>query len=218
MFTGLIEETGRIAAITRIATGIRLVVACRICATDTRIGDSIAVNGACLTVVQRKRIPATPAGTFALHFDLLEETWRRTSLAQATAGAAVNLERALSATARLGGHFVTGHVDDTGTITRWERVEKDHVLDIAVPAPLRPLLVAKGSITVDGISLTVAAVTRTGFRIWIIPHTYQVTALHERRVGDRVNLETDLLGKYVAKMLAPTLARRSRQAIKKLER
>ncbi len=211
MFTGLIEETGRIARVTPTLTGIRLAVTCRTCARGTRLGDSIAVNGACLTVVQRVPRKSGPAGTVDLHFDLLQETWRRTSLSQAQVGAAVNLERALAANARLGGHFVTGHVDDTGMITRWERSGKDHVLDIAAPAALRPLFVPKGSVAVDGISLTVADVTRTGFRIWIIPHTHAVTALHERQVGDRVNLETDLLGKYVARMLGTTTSRRKRQ-------
>lgn len=211
MFTGLIEETGRITQITHTPERIRLVVTCRTCARGTRVGDSIAVNGACLTVVRRAKVRAPVTGTVALHFDLLQETWQRTSLPQARIGAAVNLERALAAQARLGGHFVTGHVDDVGTITRWERSGKDQVLDITTPVPLRRFLVPKGSVTVDGISLTVAAVTRTGFRIWIIPHTYDVTALHERKVGDSVNLETDLLGKYVAQLLPSVAARAARK-------
>ena len=101
----------------------------------------------------------------------------------------------------MGGHFVTGHVDGTGTITRWQRQGRDHVLEIAAPADVRRYVVFKGSITVDGISLTVAGVTRGGFRIWIIPHTWEVTALRERKVGDRVNLEADLLGKYVERFV-----------------
>ena len=198
MFTGLIEETGRVARITPTPSGIRLVVAAAICARGTRVGDSIAVNGACLTVVKRER---RRAGV-QLHFDLLQETWIRTSLHQSPIGAAVNLERALAANARLGGHFVTGHVDDLGTITRWERSGRDHVLEITAPRGLRPFFVTKGSVAVDGISLTIAGVTRTGICLWIIPHTYEVTTLRERKVGDVVNLETDLLGKYVMQFMA----------------
>jgi riboflavin synthase len=111
---------------------------------------------------------------------------------------------------RLGGHFVTGHVDCTGTITRWQRQGRDHVLEIAAPADVRRYVVFKGSITVDGISLTVAGVTRGGFRIWIIPHTWEVTALQERKVGDRVNLEADLLGKYVERFVGKARGRSAR--------
>jgi riboflavin synthase len=132
---------------------------------------------------------------------LLRETWLRTNLQFAAVGAVVNLERALAANGRLGGHFVTGHVDGVGRITRWERVGADHVLDIAAPVEVRRYVVHKGSIAVDGISLTVAGVTRGGFRIWIIPHTFAVTALRVRKVGDAVNLEADLLGKYVDQFL-----------------
>lgn len=198
MFTGLIEETGLITRITPTSSGIRLVVACSVCARGTRVGDSIAVNGACLTVVKRERRRTR----VQLHFDLLQETWTRTSLHQARIGAAVNLERALVANGRLGGHFVTGHVDAVGTITLWERSGGDHVMEIAAPRELRSQFVTKGSVAVDGISLTIASVTRTGFRVWIIPHTNEVTALQERKVGDVVNLETDLLGKYVTRFMA----------------
>ena len=134
--------------------------------------------------------------------DLLRETWERTNLQFAAAGSLVNLERALAVGGRLGGHFVTGHVDGIGRITRWERAGADHVLDIAAPADVRRYVVFKGSIAVDGISLTVAGVTKTGFRLWIIPHTFAVTALRERQVGDAVNLEADLLGKYVDQLLS----------------
>lgn len=189
MFTGIVEETGTVQAIRQSATAIRLVVAARTCTAGTRVGDSIAVNGCCLTVVARK------AGR--LEFDLLRETWMRTNLQFAEAGALVNLERSLAADGRLGGHFVTGHIDAIGRITRWERAGADHVLDISAPEEVRRYLVFKGSIAVDGISLTVAAITRSGFRIWIIPHTFEVTALRQRKVGDAVNLEADILGKYV---------------------
>jgi riboflavin synthase len=114
----------------------------------------------------------------------------------------VNLERSLRANGELGGHFVTGHVDGLGKIIRWERAGKDHLLDIAAPSEVMRYVVFKGSIAVDGISLTVAGVKPRSFRIWIIPHTFEVTALRERKAGDAVNLEADLLGKYVERFLA----------------
>jgi len=155
------------------------------------------VNGCCLTVVK-----LSPRGRDRLiQFDLLQESWRLTNLQFAQAGSLVNLERPLRADGELGGHFVTGHVDGLGRITKWERVGRDHLLDIAAPAAVMRYLIHKGSIAVDGISLTVAAVKKTSFRIWIIPHTYEVTALRDRNVGDAVNLEADLLGKYVEKFL-----------------
>ena len=132
---------------------------------------------------------------------MLQESWRRTNFQFAKPGSLVNLERSLRANGELGGHFVTGHVDGLGKIIRWERAGKDHVLDIAAPADVMRYLVFKGSIAVDGISLTVAGVQKKSFRIWIIPHTFEVTALRERKVGDAVNLEADLLGKYVEKFL-----------------
>jgi riboflavin synthase len=198
MFTGIVEETGVITAIKPGAQSIQLTVQARITAHGVRLGDSIAVNGCCLTVVK-----VTPAkGGKRLRFDLLKETWERTNLSAAAVGSAVNLERALAVGDRLGGHFVTGHIDGTGVISRWERSGQDHVLEITVPADVRRYVVFKGSIAVDGISLTVAGVTRSGFRIWVIPHTHSVTALRERKVGDRVNLEADLLGKYVEQFVA----------------
>jgi riboflavin synthase len=139
-------------------------------------------------------------GKYALvQFDLLQETWKRTNLRFAKPGSLVNLERPLRASGELGGHFVTGHIDGVGRITRWERAGQDHVLDISAPAEVMRYVVFKGSIAVDGISLTVAGVTKKGFRIWIIPHTFEITALRERKVADAVNLEADLIGKYVEK-------------------
>jgi riboflavin synthase len=193
MFTGIVEETGTIESIRETAESIRLSVRAHLCARGTRAGDSIAVNGCCLTVTKISRVK----GGATLQFDLLRETWTRTNLQFAQRGALVNLERALAANGRLGGHFVTGHIDGTGKITRWERSGADHVLDISAPPEVRRYVIFKGSIAVDGISLTVAGVTKRGFRIWIIPHTFEVTALRERKVGDAVNLEADMLGKYV---------------------
>ncbi|HSY17516.1 MAG TPA: riboflavin synthase, partial [Candidatus Acidoferrales bacterium] len=137
-----------------------------------------------------------------LQFDVLQESWRRTNLQFAKPGSVVNLERPLRADGELGGHFVTGHVDGVGKIIRWEKAGVDHVLEIAAPPDVMRYVVFKGSIAVDGISLTVAGVTKKGFRLWIIPHTFEVTTLRERKVGDAVNLEADLLGKYAEKFLA----------------
>jgi riboflavin synthase len=161
------------------------------------VGDSLAVNGCCLTIVKRR----AGAKRIVLSFDLLQETWRRTNLQSARVGSAVNLERSLAANSRLGGHFVTGHIDAIGKIVRWERKGADWLLEVVAPSDVMRHVVFKGSIAVDGISLTVAAVRKRTFQIWIIPHTYEVTALRERSVGDAVNLEADLLAKYVAKLL-----------------
>jgi riboflavin synthase len=198
MFTGIIEETGAVESIWESASTIRLAVRARLCARGTRVGDSIAVNGCCLTVAKLQRA----RGGAVLHFDLLRETWTRTNLQFAQRGSLVNLERSLAANGRLGGHFVTGHIDGVGKIARWERSGADHVLDIAAPKEVLHYVVFRGSIAVDGISLTVAGVTQRGFRIWIIPHTFEVTALRERKVSDVVNLEADMLGKYVEKFVA----------------
>lgn len=199
MFTGIVEEAGRIERIQPGTKSIRLVVRSRVCARTARKGASIAVNGCCLTVVavsKRTRYAL-------LEFDLLEETWRRTNFQHVGVGGLVNLERPLRATGEFGGHFVTGHVDGLGTITRWERLGRDHVLDIRIPVELRRYMVFKGSVAVDGISLTVAELLEDGFRVWIIPHTYEVTALRGRKPGDLVNVEADIIGKYVERFVAP---------------
>ena len=198
MFTGIVEETGTVTRVRKTDRAIHFTVQARLCARGTKVGDSIAVNGCCLTVTKLARTQSAAQ----LQFDLLRETWTRTNLQFATAGSLVNLERSLAANGRLGGHFVTGHIDAIGKITRWERAGADHVLDIAAPPEVRRYVVFKGSIAVDGMSLTVAGVTKCGFRIWIIPHTFEVTALRERKVGDAVNLEADLLGKYVENFCA----------------
>lgn len=198
MFTGIVEEAGTVERIKPVANAIQFTVRARLTGKGLKLGDSLAVNGCCLTVVK-----LATRGRFKLaQFDLLQETWRRTNLQFAKPGSLVNLERPLRSDGNLGGHFVTGHIDGVGLIRRWERLGQDHVLDISAPAEVMRYVVFKGSIAVDGISLTVAAVQRGGFRIWIIPHTFDVTALSERRVGDAVNLEADLLGKYVEKFLA----------------
>jgi riboflavin synthase len=204
MFTGIVEEAGRVLKIRPTEKSIELTVFTKVCAPGLSIGASLAVNGCCLTAV---RIRPSGRGK-AVRFDLLKETWSRTNLQYVQPGSVVNLERPLRTDGNLGGHFVTGHIDGVGTITRWERAGQDHVLDISAPAEVMRYVVFKGSIAVDGISLTVAGVNKKGFRIWIIPHTYEITALRERKTGDAVNLEADLIGKYVEKFV--TSARRSR--------
>ena len=199
MFTGIVEETGSITAIKTGGESIRLTVAATSAGRGTKLGDSVAVNGCCLTVVKRE----LRGKRTLLHFDLLRETWNRTNLQYASPGALVNIERALRADGRLDGHFVTGHIDAVGRISRWERSGADHLLDIDAPPEVMRYVVFKGSIAVDGISLTVAGVKKKSFRLWIIPHTHAVTALRERKVGDAVNLEADLLAKYAEKFLVP---------------
>ena len=198
MFTGIVEETGTVERIKPTAKSIELTVCANATARRLKLGGSLAVNGCCLTTVK-----VATRGKFKLaQFDLLQETWRRTNLQFAKPGSLVNLERPLRADGEFGGHFVTGHIDGIGKIIRWERTGQDHVLDIAAPPAVMRYIVFKGSVAVDGISLTVAGVQKNSFRIWIIPHTYKITALRERKVGDPVNLETDLLGKYAGKFLA----------------
>ena len=195
MFTGLVEGTGKVLALTpQKGGGVRLQLDAGPIAADARLGDSIALNGCCLTV--------TTLDGPRLGFDLLEETLARTSLRQAGPGAVVNLERALAANGRYGGHFVTGHIDATGTIRTWQQNGADYELRIAIDPAHGRYLVPKGCIAVDGISLTVADVTKDEFSVWIIPHTREVTALRERQVGDPLNLEFDLLAKYTEKILA----------------
>jgi riboflavin synthase len=200
MFTGIVEETGTVQQIAPTKNSIGLGVRMQLCGKGLKIGASLAVNGCCLTVIKLAR-----RGTQTLaRFDLLKETWQRTNLQFARPGSLVNLERPLRTDGNLGGHFVTGHIDGLGTIARWERLGQDHVLDITAPREVMRYVVHKGSIAVDGISLTVAGVHKKGFRIWIIPHTYELTALRERKVGDAVDLEADLIGKYVEKFVTRT--------------
>ncbi len=198
MFTGLIEETGTIQRVQPTANAIELTVRTRRCGRGLKVGDSLAVNGCCLTVV---KLAARGAAKLA-QLDLLQEAWTRTNLQFASVGARVNLERSLRASDRLGGHFVTGHIDGVGKILRWERSEQDWLLEVAAPPAVMRYLVFKGSVAVDGISLTVAAVRKKAFRVWIIPHTWEVTNLRERRVGEAVNLEADLIGKYVRQFVS----------------
>ena len=190
MFTGIVEEVGRVSSL----DGYRLKINASRVLEDVKLGDSIAVNGACLTVVE--------FGTDGFAVDLAPETLRRTSLEQADAGSAVNLERALAAHDRMGGHIVQGHVDATGTITGFTPEADCYIMEVEVPESLAPYIVEKGFIAVDGISLTVVQRSEHRFTISVIPFTMQNTNLHEREIGDRVNLEADILAKYVESLLA----------------
>lgn len=198
MFTGLIQRVGRLHALSRSAGGWRVSVRCAPWDDQLLLGESVAVQGACLTVVA-----CSDEGFDA---DVLDETLSRTALVGLPIGASLNLERALQLGDRLGGHLVSGHVDETGRIQGIERQGRDVVLTVACSPELARLTVLKGSITIDGISLTVTDLQDASLSVAIIPHTWEVTSLHERHVGDRVNLEADLLGKHVARLLGDRVA------------
>jgi riboflavin synthase len=194
MFTGLVEETGTLVELAVEEHSGRLTVTAPTVHRDAKSGDSIAVNGCCLTVVAQEGDRLT--------FDVVPETLRRTNLGELKPGEAVNLERPLAVGARLGGHFVQGHIDGVGTVLAETPEENAVVVEIGVPEPLRRYIVEKGSIAVDGVSLTVAEARPESFTVWTIPHTRAITTLGQRGVGSRVNLECDLLGKYIERLLA----------------
>ncbi len=195
MFTGIIEETGAVIAFSEQPTGARLRVQCKTVMEDAREGCSIAVNGVCLTAVDLTAV------SFAA--DLAPETLLRTNLCGLRPGSLVNLERPLLPTSRLSGHIVQGHVDGTGEIVSYELLGSDNWwLEIRVPPELDRYLVHKGSVAVDGISLTVASLENGLMGITIIPHTHELTCLKQRRPGDRANIECDILGKHIEKLMA----------------
>jgi len=200
MFTGIVETTGKVLGREQGKELTRLTIDSGIAATGARVGDSIAVNGCCLTVVAIAKSHLT--------FDLLTESEARTNLKSVRAGTLVNLERALPADGRLGGHFVTGHIDGTGKIRHFALSGRDYELAIEIEPEWGAWLVPKGCVAIDGISLTVADVKDDLFTAWIIPHTRQITALREKAAGDAVNLEFDLLAKYAEKILATRSALR----------
>jgi len=198
MFTGLVEETARVVALkprgsSESAEAIELTTEAPLVSSGAQPGDSIAVNGCCLTVT---RIDGD-----RLTFDLLAETLARTNLGALRAGSRVNLERALPANGRLGGHFVQGHIDCTSPVLAFEAHGADRRLEIALPPEFAQYVVFKGSIAVNGISLTVAEVHPECFVLWIIPHTLAVTNLAPLQPGERVNLEFDLLAKYLERLV-----------------
>lgn len=193
MFTGIVEETGVIRAMSMSGHSGEISIRARTVLEGTKIGDSIAVNGICLTVTSLR-----PDGFTA---DVMPETVSRSSLKSAAAGDQVNLERAMAADGRFGGHIVSGHIDGTGTIRQMTRDENAVWVRIQAGPQILRYIVEKGSITIDGISLTVAAVTSRDFSVSIIPHTGEETTLLKRREGDIVNLETDIIAKYTEKLL-----------------
>ena len=193
MFTGLIRERGVVAETNGAAEGVRLVVSAPETAATTHTGDSVAVDGACLTAVDVRD------GTLA--FDAVRETLARTTIGDLRAGSPVNLEPALQAGEQLGGHYVQGHVDGVGTVRSREEEGDGARVWIDAPRELLAYVVEKGSIAVQGVSLTVAGIDDDGFAVALIPHTLAVTTLGELNAGDRVNLETDVLAKYVERLL-----------------
>ncbi|CAN5157760.1 MAG: riboflavin synthase [Nocardioides sp.] len=193
MFTGIVEELGTVAAIEDQGDAIRLTIAASTVLSDARLGDSIAVNGCCLTVA------TCGDGTWTA--DLMAETLAKTSLNGVQIGDAVNLERAVTASTRLGGHIVQGHVDGTGTVLARTPSEHWEIVEISVPTRLARYLVDKGSVTVDGVSLTVVEAGPDRFSVSLIPETLTRTTLGTRQVGDLVNLEADVLAKHVEKLL-----------------
>jgi riboflavin synthase len=193
VFTGLIEEVGQVRRLSREGSFQRLIIGARRVLADLRLGDSVNIDGACQTVVD------LAADSFAV--ESVEETLERTTLGELQVGRPVNLERSLRPQDRLGGHLVLGHVDGVGRISRLEQRQQNWILAIEPPAVVEPYIASKGSIALDGISLTVVEVGTGDFTVSVIPHTFDFTTLARRRVGDRVNLEVDIIARYVERLL-----------------
>ena len=193
MFTGIVEELGSVRRVLPSSCAGKIVIAARKVLEGTQVGDSIAVNGVCLTVVE--------LGSDEFTADVMPETLRKTGLGQLKAGDPVDLERAMAADGRFGGHIVSGHIDGTGRIKEVRPEQNAQIVTIEAPRHILDLVVEKGSIAIDGISLTVASVSPTTFSVSIIPHTAAQTVLLKKRAGDIVNLENDIIGKYVQKLL-----------------
>ncbi len=194
MFTGIIEKVGRIKNIKKLSKGAELIIDAEGLLKDVNVGDSIAVNGICLT--------ATSVSDKTFSADVMAETLRRTSLGRLKAGDSVNLERAMPANGRFGGHIVSGHIDGTGTVSDLKKEDNAVWVTVKADEKILRLIVEKGSIAIDGISLTVAYVDDKCFKVSIIPHTGEATTLLGKKVGDSVNLENDIIGKYVERLLA----------------
>lgn len=193
MFTGLVEEIGKVQSIVRSAKSAKIVIKAVEVLDETKIGDSISTNGVCLTVTE------FTSNSFTV--DVMAETMRRSNLNRLSSGDEINLERALRVGDRLGGHLVSGHIDGMGTISNFENEDNAVWLTISTVPEILRYIVQKGSIAIDGISLTVAYVDESVFKVSIIPHTKEITTLLRKRVGDIVNLECDMIGKYIEKLL-----------------
>jgi len=205
MFTGIVEELGTVEAVERQSDAVRLTVRADLVLEDARPGDSIAVNGCCLTVVSTGSASGGPSDLWTA--DVMAETLDKTGLGRLAPGDRVNLERAVTAGTRLGGHLVQGHVDGVGHVVRRDPGEHWEVVTISLPPDLAPYLVDKGSITVDGVSLTVVEAGDESFTVSLIPETLRRTTLGFREPGAPVNLEVDVIGKYVARQLEARLGR-----------
>jgi riboflavin synthase len=201
MFTGLIEEVGRLSGMQAIPGGKRLRITARRILEDAKTGDSIAVNGVCLTV--------TGIEADGFHTEAVGETLKKTTLQDLYAGASVNLERALRLSDRLGGHLVLGHVNGIGRIAQIRRLGDNYLFTVSLPEGLRKYAVAEGSIAIDGISLTIAGVQNEQITLSIIPHTFSQTNLQEKRSGQTVNLETDILARYMEGLMDSSGPRRT---------
>jgi len=193
MFTGLVEETGKLKNKLKTGNGFQLTFSAEKILDDLDVGSSISVNGCCLTVVKRE------GNTFSV--DTIEETLKKTNLGALELNSRVNLERPLKADARLGGHFVLGHVDTTGTVIEVEELSNSHFMKISFPDRFKKYLIYVGSISIDGVSMTVAELGENWFGVGIIPFTWQETIFSGKKVGDKVNLEFDVLGKYVERIM-----------------
>lgn len=193
MFTGLVEETGTLIDKISIGDGYRLKFNAKIIISDLKIGSSVAVNGCCLTVVELDN------NIFAV--DTIEETLLKTNLGKLIIGSRVNLERPLKAEARLGGHFVLGHVDTTGVVEDINELSHSHFMTISFPDGFKKYLIYVGSVAIDGVSMTVARLSGNRFSVGIIPHTWKETVFSDKKSGDSVNLEFDVLGKYVERIM-----------------
>ena len=194
MFTGIVQKMGRVVALERSGGSGCLTLETTSWPSPPELGESIAVQGVCLTV--------TGAAGSTLRFDVLNETFAKTNLGDKRVGAAVNLERALRVGDAMGGHFVTGHVDGVGQLRAIQPVGRDWILEVQCSSDRLLEMVPKGSIAMDGISLTLVDLTPDSFSVHIIPHTYEQTTVHAYRSGDRINLETDMMGKYVRRILS----------------
>lgn len=193
MFTGIIEEVGQVKRIAKNPKSVALTVQAKTVLEDTKIGDSIATNGICLTVTNMTKDAFT--------VDVMNETLNRSNMQHLQIGSTVNLERALTLQTRLGGHMVSGHVDGIGTITSITKVDIAHLFKINASKDLLKYIVKKGSVAIDGISLTVVDVDHESFQVSIIPHTKDETTLFSKRIGDTLNIECDMVGKYIEKLL-----------------
>lgn len=199
MFTGIVKELGVVQGLSRLGGVYRLDVMSKLIYKDANIGDSVSINGVCLTLVGKKEK--------RLSFDIMEETVRRTDLKDLKIGDQVNAEDSLRVGSPLGGHFVLGHIDCASKIKKIDRSGKEYVMEIGMPGEFSFLVVEKGSVAIDGISLTVGEITANAFKVYLIPHTLKITNLGGKKAGDAVNIEFDMIGKYIARLAGQTRIR-----------